>query len=118
MISHFVSVSIRPSRPIYWKGKNGERKGAFKKEGLRKDFKGGYKKGGFKKDFKSGGYKKSKPGGYKKRRWDDDGFADRSSEGQFKLKKRGYKKGPGGSSKGGYKKRAGGGNKGSYRKRW
>ena len=113
-----------------YKGKDGERKGGFKKEGYRKDFKGGHKKGGFKKDFKSGGYKKSKPGGYKKRSWDDDGFVDRPGEGQFKPKKSGYKKGPGGGStggykkgpggpsKGGYKKGPGGGSKGGYKKRW
>lgn len=113
-----------------YKGKDGERKGGFKKEGYRKDFKGGHKKGGFKKDFKGGGYKKSKPGGYKKRSWDDDGFVDRPGEGQFKPKKSGYKKGPGGGStggykkgpggpsKGGYKKGPGGGSKGGYKKRW
>ena len=113
-----------------YKGKDGERKGGFKKEGYRKDFKGSPKKGGFKKDFKSGGYKKSKPGGYKKRRWDDDGFTDRPGEGQFNPKKRGYKKGPGGGSTGGYKKGPGasgkssykkgpgGGRKGGHKKRW
>ena len=76
-------------------GEGGGHKKTHFKAGYKKDFKGGYKQGGYKKNFKKGGYKK--PGS------DDDGFVDRS-EGGWKPKKSGFKKG---ASQGGFKKKGG-----------